>query len=462
MNPGDALPTGNDEERDILLEEYHARRLDAAGRARLAQTLTQDDAARATALAEVRTALALDSLLRPQATEAVVARVAYVLERSRPGPARAMIGAVQRRIARRRRQRRATAWLAIGAAAGVALVAVTWVSVGVPGHAGGDAPTLLPAEPPLPAALSATVTGTSTLARAGVETPLADGAALQAGDRIRLQPPALVALRWLADGTRLVVARAGDLTVEAVGDATHGKRLRLREGECEATVARQPPGAPLVITTPQGQATVVGTRFTVAVDASATHLQVDEGVVRLEGAQGRDALAVAAGERASVDAAGIHRPVASQVPPLTPGAWETLAPVSDTWHVDRGAWHREGDLAVLDGHGPRGARLESARSFGDFEFRCRVRAPAGKTWSELQIRGYSAYAVIHAGVVDPRWHELQVRAQGERCEVTIDGVPQQVLPTGRAHLHAGSIAFFVGRDHALEIADMRVRTLPPR
>jgi hypothetical protein len=46
-------------------------------------------------------------------------------------------------------------------------------------------------------------------------------------------------------------------------------------------VTPQAPGRPLLLTTPQAQATVVGTRFTLTVDRASTRLDVSEGGVRL-------------------------------------------------------------------------------------------------------------------------------------------------------------------------------------
>ena len=74
-----------------------------------------------------------------------------------------------------------------------------------------------------------------------------------------------------------------------------------------AEVAKQSPGRRLTVRTPQADALVVGTRFTLVVDDAATRLAVDEGVVRLRAHGDGHAVEVAAGGTAQVPAAGRAR-----------------------------------------------------------------------------------------------------------------------------------------------------------
>jgi hypothetical protein len=60
-----------------------------------------------------------------------------------------------------------------------------------------------------------------------------------------------------------------------------GKRFELHAGVLEANVARQPPFRRLILQTPNAEATVVGTRFTLMVSTNRTRLDVMEGEVRL-------------------------------------------------------------------------------------------------------------------------------------------------------------------------------------
>ena len=61
---------------------------------------------------------------------------------------------------------------------------------------------------------------------------------------------------------------------------SRGKRFALRAGKIEASVARQRPFRPMVIVTPQAEARVLGTHFTLAADTNATTLEVTEGKVK--------------------------------------------------------------------------------------------------------------------------------------------------------------------------------------
>jgi hypothetical protein len=83
---------------------------------------------------------------------------------------------------------------------------------------------------------------------------------------------------------RTSLALAGDTALLQIGERTsegRGKEAFLARGKLTAEVSPQPPGRPLLLTTPQAQATVVGTRFSLTVDRRATRLDVEEGGVQL-------------------------------------------------------------------------------------------------------------------------------------------------------------------------------------
>ncbi len=75
-------------------------------------------------------------------------------------------------------------------------------------------------------------------------------------------------------------------------------RIALLDGRVEATIAKRLPEHPLVIVTPQGEATIVGTVFTLVTDGTATVLRVSEGTVRFANR------AVSAGETQLIDDLG--------------------------------------------------------------------------------------------------------------------------------------------------------------
>ena len=89
------------------------------------------------------------------------------------------------------------------------------------------------------------------------------------------------------------------------------KTIALASGRLSAEVAKQPPGRRLTVRTPHAEALVVGTRFTLVVEAAGTRLDVDEGVVRLRDRGDDHAVEVAAGGSAQVLAARAAPPAAA-------------------------------------------------------------------------------------------------------------------------------------------------------
>jgi ferric-dicitrate binding protein FerR (iron transport regulator) len=91
------------------------------------------------------------------------------------------------------------------------------------------------------------------------------------------------------DGTRVVIDAGTRLTLLSAQDrrgSGPGKRLRMEIGSLTATVARQPIDAAFVITTPQGDVCVVGTKFTLSADAMVSRLDVQDGHVRFSNVAG--------------------------------------------------------------------------------------------------------------------------------------------------------------------------------
>src|SRR5439155_23484774 len=84
--------------------------------------------------------------------------------------------------------------------------------------------------------------------------------------------------------TRVELQAATELTLS---DWAKGKRFDLRRGKLTASIARQRPLRPLLIRTPQAEALVLGTKFTLATRNNVTRLDVAEGEVRLTRASDR-------------------------------------------------------------------------------------------------------------------------------------------------------------------------------
>jgi len=101
-----------------------------------------------------------------------------------------------------------------------------------------------------------------------------------------------------ADGTLVDIA-PGSKVSELVDDG--GKRFRLDTGALMAIVTRQPAGKPLTITTPHGEAQVLGTILRLKVDAKGTRLDVEEGKVRFTRTSDKKSVEVSTGHFATTE-----------------------------------------------------------------------------------------------------------------------------------------------------------------
>lgn len=262
--------------RDELFEAYCADALDPAGRERLAALLADDAAA--------REAFAVHLLEHAALRDAATQIEAFDPCGSARHPRR-QAGTRSRatgRVARRSRRRRRPVALALPVGAALVLAALVALLVVIDRE-----PT---AAPPGAGPVLASVSGAVAWQRPGHP---ATGRHLRPGDQLRTGPAAAVTLRF-ADGTELRLADDGELRWEG---ATTGKRVALLRGELAATVAPQPPDAPLVVAGPTATATVLGTELRCRAGPGWSELTVTSGRVRFD-RPGVPALEVAAGERA--------------------------------------------------------------------------------------------------------------------------------------------------------------------
>lgn len=162
-------------------------------------------------------------------------------------------------------------WIAAAAAAAALLVA----TVAFFRSGGGDLPRV-------------------ELVEGAVSPSLAAGGRLDEGQDVETSRGRLV-LRY-DDGTRVELGAK-----TALRELGPGKSMLLLQGTLIGDVARQPDGKAMVIRTPEGEARVVGTRFTLATRSGSTRLAVDEGKVRL----------TRLSDRASVDVVTGHFAVAA-------------------------------------------------------------------------------------------------------------------------------------------------------
>ncbi|HVE41724.1 MAG TPA: FecR family protein [Planctomycetota bacterium] len=152
----------------------------------------------------------------------------------------------QRRAAAPRRRR----WIALAAAAALLVAAAIAFFRG-----GADLPRV-------------------ELVEGRVTPPLAPGDRLPAGQDLEVSRGRLV-LRY-EDGTRVELG-AGT----ALKDLEDGKGMTLARGMLSADVAKQSGGRAMVVRTAEGEARVLGTRFTLSARPGATRLAVEKGQVRL-------------------------------------------------------------------------------------------------------------------------------------------------------------------------------------
>lgn len=216
-----------------------------------------------------------------------------------------------RRQGGRQRMWAPTRLLFIATASAACVLAVLWL--GPFGHRDTAGPTT--ASGSSDQRLPALKVETATAARRGNAELLASGDHLCPGDMITTGPAGKAQLLYL-DDTSLVLGSGVELLLlpgQMPADATApSKRMLLRAGELTATVSPQPVGQPVVLLTPHATLSVIGTRFTVQVVNSQTHLQVAEGTVRME--RGEDHFLVKQGTSAVADGTGLRMAGADLAP----------------------------------------------------------------------------------------------------------------------------------------------------
>lgn len=251
------------------------------------------------------------------------------------------------------------------------------------------------------------------------------GDALNAGDRVSVAAHAQLGLRC-RDGTDLRLEGPGQLTVTSPGgDATAGKRLALAGGRLRADVTPQPEGQPLRITTPEAEATVLGTRFALACGDGRTRLEVERGQVRLERLPERSAVVVNAGEYA-VAAAGTplavsaivreHTPPSAAATTTTASARTLLAEdFEDDAFAARGWYDNPGFVRASAGHGSAHA--------AEFRFRRGDAWPTSGGVSRRLFQPATAIRISYGVFFSPGWAEANraSRLTQFRVLTTVDG-----------------------------------------
>jgi ferric-dicitrate binding protein FerR (iron transport regulator) len=136
-----------------------------------------------------------------------------------------------------------------------------------------------------------------SIERAGQPVPARIGMPLQSGDVLRTPSNVSVVIGFAPEATQITLQSGTELTLT---DLSHGKRVFLRFGRLEAFAARQRPFRPMLITTPQAEARVVGTRFKLTAMTNSTRLDVAEGKVKFTRLSDLNAISVTSGHYAVV------------------------------------------------------------------------------------------------------------------------------------------------------------------
>jgi ferric-dicitrate binding protein FerR (iron transport regulator) len=186
------------------------------------------------------------------------------------------------------------------------------------------------------------------------------------------------------DGTRMKLD-PGTLVTDISDGEKKGKRLFLARGGLWASVRKQPADQPMTLSTPNGEARVLGTRLRLLFDEkTSTRLEVEEGKVRLKRLSDGKTADVVTGHFAVV-AAG------TEMKPLP----RILLGLVGYWRFEEAGGTAVADVSGLGNHG---AVTGNAR---------RV---LGKFGQALELDGASAVNVPHAANLNPGLSSWSVAA----------------------------------------------------
>ena len=202
--------------------------------------------------------------------------------------------------------------------------------------------------------------------RGGEEIPASNGLVLKENDRIVTPTVGRALFQYLNEETRVNVRHSTELGLHVVH---RSKNLQLDSGGIDAEVAEQESNRPMNLVTPQAQALVLGTQFSLIASADLTRLEVRDGAVRIMKSPEGPSVVVERGQAADIQP-GQPLTVKPLVPP--PGdirleTWNNLSgveisemrplledsvPPDSTLQLDRMHFNRDGSLR--SGHRIRG------------------------------------------------------------------------------------------------------------
>lgn len=284
------------------------------------------------------------------------------------------------------------------------------------------------------AVLLATI-GSGTMVYAGQHkpSPLAiivesTAADLAIGRSLYADTPLMVGARLAfayPDGSRIDLEPGSRATLLA----DPGKRIAIERGTLQASVMPQPAGRPLRVTTPQGEALVVGTHFTLLVDASATRLTVTEGKVQLSRLSDGASCLVKAGfsctASESTQPLALHwaTRLAEHLPRAAQIVWQAEL---STWEGESGSPSGFAGLHALGSHAPqpgtrfmgeiRSPTLLSGPTAGHERYLAlRYLAAGFRPGDQLKFMLKNAQGAIYHGIITPQidvWTDAVVRLDG--------------------------------------------------
>jgi hypothetical protein len=402
---------------DALFEDYLADRLSAADVGRLKQVLSSDRRARARFVEMLQEW----ELLAESARQITVNSCPVSLD---DGPNRAIADGVRRRrpslraVPARHSGRRALGMLVPFGALAATLVVALWAT--------------RPDGAPEPLGSVAAATPGVTIRR-GAEAIVAKvGMVVLEGDRLVVGNGAQARLEY-PDRTALHLDQRTDLHLGASGSTASpiGKRVSLTFGRVTADVTKQPNGHPMVFSTPNSQAVVLGTKLTLEFTptAAVTRLEVEHGLVGITDVRTRALVEVPGGHFATVveNAATVSRPLAAAAQTVT----RSYRPGLRTTYFS-GTDFKEPLFSRIEGGISTDLGLESM--------------PMGERGADFSVRW--------SGYVQPLFSEkylLTLRSDAG-VRLFIDDKPViDAWNADRTGDHQGSVMFDAGKLHSLRV-----------
>lgn len=177
-----------------------------------------------------------------------------------------------------------------------------------------EPPVEIPLPPPSPKPVSPTVVSVARVERVEGQANVKAGQELLANHDVDTGADGIIVLR-LPDATRVDLGPGSQL--RELSGAAAERRFTLQRGRLSADVAARVPGSrPFVVRTPEAEVAVLGTKFSLALSAGLTRLDVERGRVTLARRSDGASVEVPAGHAAAAGPA--VRPAARPCPAGAP------------------------------------------------------------------------------------------------------------------------------------------------